>query len=82
MPIADLLKEGLYLMLLGMGTVFTFLTMLVGAMKLMSLAAKQLAGNQFVEMPVPTQSPPQTDQGKELVAVIAAAVHCYRKGRR
>ena len=80
MPITDLLMEGLYLMLLGMGIVFTFLTLLVGAMRLMSQMARQLAVEPLVETPATTpQSHPQLDQSEELVAVISAAISRYRK---
>ena len=80
MPITDLLIEGLYLMLLGMGIVFTFLTLLVGAMKLMSQIAQHLAVEPLVETPaVVPQSHPQLDQSQELVAVISAAISRYRK---
>ena len=85
MTIADLLSDGLYLMLLGMGIVFSFLTLLVGAMKSMSALARLLdAGQvaQLVETPAP--APPslrKTEQDDEIVAVITAAVNRYRKNR-
>jgi oxaloacetate decarboxylase (Na+ extruding) subunit gamma len=73
-----LLLEGVRLMLLGMGSVFMFLMMLVFSMKLMSLLAQLLA---------PAEPHPDTPQSQlptadaNLVAVISAAVAVYR-GRR
>lgn len=76
---SGLLLEGLKLMLLGMGSVFMFLMMLVFSMKLMSLLAKQLA---------PAEPHPDTPHSQlptadaNLVAVISAAVAVYRGRRR
>ena len=75
---SGLLLDGVRLMLLGMGSVFIFLMMLVFSMKLMSLLAQRLA---------PAEPQPDTPQSQlpsadaNLVAVISAAVAVYR-GRR
>lgn len=72
----ELMLEGLKLMLLGMGSVFIFLLMLVICMKLMSMLAQFL---QPVEVS-PTASQPHisTPDDPNLVAVISAAVAAYR----
>lgn len=67
---ASLLDQGLTLMLVGMGTVFIFLTILVAAMSLMALVVKQLT-------PVAEISG-ATD---EEVAAITAAISQHRKAR-
>ena len=63
---ANLLYEGLMLMLVGMGTVFVFLTLLVMAMSLMARILKS--------------STPMTDAGvsDEEVAAITAAIAMHR----
>ena len=65
---ANLLAEGLTLMLAGMGTVFIFLTALVLAMTLMS---------KLVYRPGPAGD----DIDDETVAAIAIAIDTYRRGR-
>lgn len=63
-----LLDQGLMLMLVGMGTVFVFLTVLVAAMSLMALIVKRL-------------TPASADAGAsdEEIAVITAAIAQHRK---
>lgn len=65
-----LLQQGLTLMLIGMCTVFVFLTTLVAAIKLMSRLAARLPGQ--------AESPPATDSGPE-IAAIAAALRMHRR---
>jgi len=62
-----LLDQGLTLMLVGMGTVFVFLTMLVAGMSLMAAIVKRLT-------PIAAESA-ATD---EEVAVITAAIVRHR----
>ncbi len=72
----ELMVEGLKLMLLGMGSVFIFLLMLVVSMKLMSKLAQFL---QPVEIsPAAIQPHLSTPDDPNLVAVISAAVAAYR----
>ncbi len=61
-----LIDKGLTLMLAGMGTVFTFLTVLVFAMTMMSTIVKRL---RVVE----------TDPSDEEVAAISAAIAKHRR---
>lgn len=65
----SLLNEGLALMYVGMGTVFVFLTVLVGAMTLMSAAIMAM-----------TKSVSTSDISDEEVAAITAAIAQHRKG--
>ena len=65
-----LMAAGVELMLIGMGTVFVFLTLLVMATSLMSRAAMRWA-------PVPT-SPTNASLGEEEVAAIAMAIAMHR----
>ncbi len=83
MSVADLLLEGVKLMVLGMGTVFMFLMLLVVAMTGMSRLARILGPEETPVVPATqtaTGSGPRED--KELVAVISAAVRHYRARHR
>ena len=62
-----LIDQGLTLMLVGMGTVFVFLTALVFAMSAMSLLAKRF------------QPFPAFDVTEEEVAAISAAIAAHRR---
>lgn len=64
---ASLLDQGVTLMLVGMGTVFVFLTLLVMAMSLMAGAVKHFA-------PVATKG-----VSEEEVAAITAAIALHRE---
>ncbi len=75
MPATDLLVDGLNLMLLGMGSVFSFLSVLVVAMLGMSRLARAFAGPE--KAPVSSPAVGAGDEG-ELIAVISAAVKRYR----
>ena len=77
----DLLTEGLALMGLGMGFVFVFLTILVITVTLMSIVIRRF---QPVAVNSPTQNTPKASsapvgQDDEVMAVISAAVHRYRR---
>lgn len=81
--VADLLVEGLWLTVIGLGIVFSFLLVLVGLLVLMSKAVARwgpdepLPANPAVSHPV-TQ--PQDEP--RLIGVIAAAIHQYRRRNR
>lgn len=64
---ADLLDQGLTLMLVGMGTVFVFLTSLVIAMTLMSLLLRE------------TKAAAPDGVSDAEVAAITAAIAAHRK---
>lgn len=67
----DLMQQGLMLMLVGMGTVFVFLTTLVIAMILMAAVARRFQGE-----------PPPTDGiSADEVAAISAAIVTHRKAK-
>jgi len=83
MAVADLLMEGVILMVLGMGSVFVFLVTLVLAMYGMSRLAHRLSPD---ELAIETSSFPagasQAETDPELVAVISAAISRYRSERQ
>jgi len=73
MAVSDLLLQGVNLMALGMGIVFTFLAILVVALNGMSRLAASLSG--------PEEPKTAADTGvedAELIAVISAAINRYR----
>lgn len=80
----DIVDQGLELMLYGMGTVVIFLSLLIVATTLMS----RFLGRFFPEAPVQpsgaTVAAPsaQSVRQDELVAVISAAVHQHRTGKK
>ena len=71
-----LLAQGVDLMLVGMGTVFTFLTLLVGATSAMSALVER-----FLPEPDPAAviASGSSRPDPELVAAIGAAVAAYRE---
>lgn len=75
----NLLIQGSELMLLGMGIVFGFLTILVFTLRLMSLLADRLDDTEPFEPVDP--SPIDVSDNRQLVAVISAAVARYRASR-
>jgi len=64
----SLLEMGTMLMIAGMGTVFVFLTILVGAMSLMATVVRQLQ-----------PAAPADEVTHEEVAAIAAAIRRHRQ---
>ncbi len=76
MAVSDLVLQGINLMFLGMGIVFSFLAILVVALNGMSKLASALYQP---EMPAPSATPNNTAIGdSELIAVISAAINRYR----
>jgi len=69
-----LLNSGLELMLVGMGIVFAFLSMLVFAIKGMSA----LILRHFPDAPAVARSKPEAKADQDTIAAISAAVHHYR----
>lgn len=71
----ELMAEGLRLALFGLGTVFLFLTLLVGATALMSTLVSRF------EPESPSPSPAPEDESR-LLAAVATAVKVYRRNNR
>lgn len=76
--VTDLLIQGVELMVLGMGIVFTFLTVLVFTLRGMSLLAERLDDTPPGSA---TPEPINISDDRQLVAVISAAVARYRASR-
>ena len=77
---STLFMEGLNLMLLGMGSVFIFLTMLIVFMKGMSRLARAISPEELQAVASPVGKPIFADE--ELIAVISAAVTRYRSAKK
>jgi oxaloacetate decarboxylase gamma subunit len=69
------LQDGLILLLLGMGTVFVFLTLLVFLTKGMSSAVRKIAPKEqpAAASPIAETAAPSASNGAEIAAAIAAA---------
>lgn len=67
---SGLMASGIELMLVGMGTVFVFLTLLVGATTLMSTLVQKI---------VP---PAVKDESDDEIAAITAAIHLHEQLRK
>lgn len=76
----DLMMEGFNLMLLGMGFVFVFLTVLVIATTLMSKIILRFSKPEPVSA-APVQKKPVASggQSQDLIAAITAAIHLHRQ---
>ncbi len=75
---AELFANALELMIIGMGLVFLFLTLLVVLVNGMTFVIQRF----FAEppSPVPTSPPePASEREEEVIAAISAAVHRYRQ---
>lgn len=70
----ELMSSGIELMIAGMTIVFLFLTMLVGAINLMSFLVHRF----FPETPAPAVHVTTGGVDKNVIAAITAAVHQYR----
>ncbi|WP_428604559.1 OadG family protein [Sedimenticola sp.] len=75
MHVSDQLAEGVNLMLLGMGSVFLFLTVLVLVMHGVSKLVGAISTDVVILQP---ESTPASKQGEEIIAVISAAISRYR----
>lgn len=74
---ANLITEGVKFMFLGMGTVFVFLIIMIGAVNMMSfIIHKFFPEPQAVKETVPVNT--QQQDKKKIVAAIIAAI-AYRK---
>jgi len=75
---ANLIMEGMKFMILGMGTVFVFLIVMIACMNMMST----IINRYFPEPQVPADVPAQGSQDKKkIVAAITAAIKYHREGQ-
>jgi oxaloacetate decarboxylase (Na+ extruding) subunit gamma len=81
METADLLSEATNLMVLGMGTVFVFLTVLVFVTSLMSTLVNRIAPLAPVAIPPSSKDREPVASEETLLAVITAAIHAHRSRR-
>lgn len=75
---SELIGEGFTLMVMGMGTVFVFLAVLVVGTTLMSQIIMRLPTNNEMEAALPKNRPASQDDLAE-VAAVAAAVNLVHK---
>lgn len=77
-----LLNESFWLLLTGMAVVFVFLTLLIGAIKLIERFCQVYPGEEAVP-PKPVSSAPAEVSAKgvspQVVAAITAAIHQHRQ---
>jgi oxaloacetate decarboxylase gamma subunit len=80
----DIVHQGLELMLYGMGTVVVFLTLLIATVSLMSWFLSRFLPDAEVPVAAVRSEPAASAVPADapLAAVIAAAVHRHRSGRR
>ena len=78
----DLTARAIDLLMVGMGTVFSFLALLIFVTMLMSKLVALYTARQTLNNPPSTSDEPQSSSSTaidgQLVAVITAAVHKYR----
>ena len=80
---SDLMIEGSKLLVLGMGSVFLFLVVLVFAMKIMSSLANILDSGEPQAVSAGASPARQETTGTDaIVPVIAAAIAAYRKNHK
>jgi oxaloacetate decarboxylase gamma subunit len=72
----QLIQQGVELMLFGMGTVLTFLVLLIIATTTMSALLQRFAKPEPTASAVPATKASNNDE--HLIAVISAAIHKYR----
>lgn len=73
----EMMSSGVELMLIGMGIVFAFLTLLVVMVNLMTFVVQRF----FPEEPLASLTPPSASASHtdaSVIAAISAAVHQYR----
>lgn len=76
---STLITQGLDLMLYGMGTVFTFLTLLVGITTLMSMIVNKLVVEVEEAPAAPVQTSVAATVEPRIAKVIQAAIDQHRK---
>jgi|TARA_B110000902_G_scaffold175474_1_gene199195 oxaloacetate decarboxylase gamma subunit len=73
----ELMQQGVELMLYGMGTVFTFLALLIVATTFMSIVVRRFVKPELLPAKVVHRQPVE-ENDEQLVAIIGAAIHKYR----
>lgn len=73
----ELMQQGVELMLYGMGTVFTFLALLIVATTFMSIVVRRFVKPELLPAKVVHKQPVE-ENDEQLVAIIGAAIHKYR----
>lgn len=80
MHVSELLIEGVHLMLLGMGSVFLFLSILVLALNGVSRLSGHFAMDDKLEASQTlTAMPGPATESEEIITVISAAISRHRK---
>ncbi len=82
MGVAELLADGVQLMVLGMGVVFVFLGLLVGVILLTAWLSKSIEGRTPALAPAAAPSAAAGNADAELTAAITAAIRRYRASHR
>ena len=83
--VTDLLYETFWLLIIGMTVVFSFLTMLIGGVKLIEKFCAAFPETESANQPnypvahPPTSQPEEGGVSPQVVAAITAAVHQYRQ---
>ncbi|MCP5179719.1 MAG: OadG family protein [Pseudomonadales bacterium] len=78
---SGMLGQGVELMVAGMGTVFVFLTVLVGATSIMSSMITRFLPPPLPAAPAAAPPQPESSSNEEIAAITAAlAMHRARKG--
>lgn len=77
---SQLLLEGVELMLFGLGSVFIFLVLLIGSIRLMALAVGHFEAGQPAQ-PVPVQPAACANEDADMLVAIQAAIHQHRARR-
>lgn len=76
---SPIIFEGITLMLLGMGFVFCFLTLLVGATRLLSAVAVKFQPVAQPAAPASVSAKNQVESDDNVVAAISAALHHHKQ---
>ncbi len=74
-----LLKEGLFVMVIGMGTVFMFLGIMIAMMNLNSMVLKNFVNKLFPETVVELTPKKNNSEEEEIALALACAYAKYRE---
>lgn len=76
----NLVVEGVKFMILGMGSVFLFLTIMIVFMNVMSAVIHKFFSEPIPTIPVISEAENQVIDNKKIIAAITAAIMYHRKG--